>query len=418
MARRSDDPATAEEGGVMGQLALGQLLPEYLKAILPLKAGEFSRPFQTQYGWHIVKLLSRDTLPPKASMVPFYKTRLARDSRGMQSHNVFVGKCIKRYGIVDYTATPKPQPKGRRKKGQPEMAASLQPVASALPDSIFAHRWDSKAYRVESDQPLLLADGINYYPNDLIDFMGRNQTLMSNVDIDMNAIVGNYYKAFIDSVAIRCADRHLEEENPEFAAIVDDYRRGLMIFNYNEKMVWSKAMHDSAGYAAFYEAESAKKSLSNPDDSIYFWKTRARVVVINVADSAALPPAKASKLLAKALKKDATSTAMRDQLRKKVAKGHDAGSVTNYVDVVEQGRKGSSVTPAKWERGVYGEPSGKGYRMVVVQEVIPPTLKSRSEARGYYLNAYQNEVERQLNADLQRKYHVVIHRDVVNSITF
>ena len=72
----------------------------------------------------------------------------------------------------------------------------------------------------------------------------------------------------------------------------------------------------------------------------------------------------------------------------------------------------------QWQRGVYLTPQGKGYRALVVVSIDPPTLKSQGEARGYYLNAYQNEVERRLNDELRKKYNVKINWDVVNDITY
>lgn len=55
---------------------------------------------------------------------------------------------------------------------------------------------------------------------------------------------------------------------------------------------------------------------------------------------------------------------------------------------------------------------------MVVEDIIPPTLKSQQEARGYYLNGYQNEVERQLNNELRKKYNVRINWDVVDKISY
>ena len=54
----------------------------------------------------------------------------------------------------------------------------------------------------------------------------------------------------------------------------------------------------------------------------------------------------------------------------------------------------------------------------MVEKVLPPQLKEQKEARGYYLNAWQNEVERQLIADLRARYNVKINYDVVKTLEF
>ena len=60
----------------------------------------------------------------------------------------------------------------------------------------------------------------------------------------------------------------------------------------------------------------------------------------------------------------------------------------------------------------------KGYRVLVVEKVYEPMLKTQNEARGYYLNAYQNEVERRLVEQLREKYKVKIYWDVIEGITY
>jgi hypothetical protein len=50
--------------------------------------------------------------------------------------------------------------------------------------------------------------------------------------------------------------------------------------------------------------------------------------------------------------------------------------------------------------------------------LLPPQLKTLAGARGYYINDYQNELERQLIENLRNKYKLVIHQDVVDSITW
>ena len=67
---------------------------------------------------------------------------------------------------------------------------------------------------------------------------------------------------------------------------------------------------------------------------------------------------------------------------------------------------------------MYLSPKTKGYRVVVVEEVMPPMLKGQMEARGYYMNGFQNEVERKHNDMLSKKYNVKINYDVVKQISY
>ena len=50
----STDTGSAEQGGSIGPIQEGQLVPEFEKVAFALKAGEISQPVKTQFGWHII----------------------------------------------------------------------------------------------------------------------------------------------------------------------------------------------------------------------------------------------------------------------------------------------------------------------------------------------------------------------------
>jgi len=55
----SEDPKTAKSGGYLGKLKKGTLLPEIEKPLFSLKEGEFSLPFRSPAGYHILKCKKR-----------------------------------------------------------------------------------------------------------------------------------------------------------------------------------------------------------------------------------------------------------------------------------------------------------------------------------------------------------------------
>lgn len=63
----STDTSTASEGGDLGWFGKGQMVPAFEEAAYALKIGEVSDPVQSSYGWHIIQLLGRATLPRTAS---------------------------------------------------------------------------------------------------------------------------------------------------------------------------------------------------------------------------------------------------------------------------------------------------------------------------------------------------------------
>ena len=418
VARASDDRTTVDNGGEFPEpLSFNQMLPEYVHELAQLKEGEFSKPFRTRYGWHIVKVIKKDTIPPLENMVAYYKQKMSRDQRGDASRRTFAAHSRERYGIIDCTRTPMPVAKTKKGKKAPvQMMASLDELIEKISDSVMRGRWFYRDTIFTDLRPLIKTPERDYNVLDLADFIFRRQR--KELITTKAYYVQNKFDEYLDSVTIQYADKRLEQENPEFAAIVDDYRRGLMIFNYNEKYIWSKAVQDTAGFAAFYKRESVKKRMDNPEDSIYFWHIRARVLTATIADSAMLAPEKGVKLMQKALKKGWSTNEVKEALQKASKKNSGSSTAIDMeLEQVEQGHQ-RLLKESQWAKGVYVQPQPKGYRLLMVQDLAEPCLKTQPEARGYYLNEYQNEIERNLNESLRKKYNVKIHWDVVDKISY
>ncbi|UCD94974.1 MAG: peptidylprolyl isomerase [Candidatus Zixiibacteriota bacterium] len=55
----SVDPTATRNQGDLGYFVWGQMDPVFLENVFKMNPGEISQPFQTKYGWHIVKLVDR-----------------------------------------------------------------------------------------------------------------------------------------------------------------------------------------------------------------------------------------------------------------------------------------------------------------------------------------------------------------------
>jgi peptidyl-prolyl cis-trans isomerase D len=54
----SQDPGSAGEGGELGEIERGAMVPPFETALFALQPGDISDPVKTQFGWHIIKLNS------------------------------------------------------------------------------------------------------------------------------------------------------------------------------------------------------------------------------------------------------------------------------------------------------------------------------------------------------------------------
>lgn len=55
----SEDPGSAADGGNLGWVEPGKMVPEFEEMMNKLEPGEVSQPFDSRFGWHIVQVLSR-----------------------------------------------------------------------------------------------------------------------------------------------------------------------------------------------------------------------------------------------------------------------------------------------------------------------------------------------------------------------
>lgn len=414
--RYSMDRNTSDKGGQISEVTQRQLPPEYVETIARLNPGEYSEPFLTERGWHIVLLNNKESLPDFDDMVPYYKQRMARDRRSAKPRQQFIEQSKRHYNFIDFTKTPVPSSnaKGKKKPSNTPVAmmASLDECRAAVNDSILRRLWVYRESMITNNSPLFKIGDEEHTPREFLVFLQNN--MRYEPDLDLETYFNNKYETFVNNKVFEYADKHLEDFNPDFAALVKEYRNGLMIFAYNDENVWRKAVADTVGLEAFYQSESKKHSMSNPDDAPYFWNQRANITLAYVDDSTMLAPEKALKLFQKATKKNWPIGKLSDELNDAMK---TEGKIKVEEIVVEKEHQ-NILNDNQWQTGIYVLPTSMGYRVVRVNALIQPCLKSRSEARGYYINDYQNYLDAELIKSLRNKYNVKIYWDAIKAIRY
>ncbi|KAJ6645036.1 Parvulin-like PPIase [Pseudolycoriella hygida] len=78
----SKDEGSKANGGEIGYIIPGQLVPEFEEKALSMKVNEISAPVRTQFGWHVIMVLDKRPaqIPSKEEATPGITNKLSREA--------------------------------------------------------------------------------------------------------------------------------------------------------------------------------------------------------------------------------------------------------------------------------------------------------------------------------------------------
>jgi len=226
----TDDPDSRSRGGDIGWLDPNRFQPQFVAGLQVLsEQGEFSQPFESEYGIHIVRLDSirtyrdeahlREELYERLRSLPRYREnrkytienvrRTARDSVFVSSYEAFVSFY---------------------KENSDTKFSEIQ-FPSTLLDLPF-YRIDGRVFAVET------------YKN----FVGERLEHTAG-NAYHHGLLNDYKERKVNQVIIPVTKR----EFPEFADLSRRYLEGLAVFKITEDSVWTYAMTDSLRLRELFE---------------------------------------------------------------------------------------------------------------------------------------------------------------------
>ena len=383
VARYSEDKMTISKNGVMDPFGVGRYQPAFEDAAFNLKKpGDITAPVQTDFGYHILRLISHTPLKPFDSLRDKIRLRVENDSRSGIARTEFMSKIKKQHGFKEYPAA---------------LAEVVRKVA-AIPDTgASANMFRAEDFK-RMNEPVFELGGHTYLQSDFMAF-AENLT-RGRLNGPKTTMVHDIYKLYVDRTVNDFEEHHLADNNTDFKNLMEEYRNGIMIFELMDRNVWGKASRDTVGLKAFYAQNKAK----------YQWEPGFTGAVYRFKDEVALKQGM-------------------DLLRKKGTKDEDLAKALNNdntpdaFQVQRQHYEFSRFKEAPQSSIVKGKPgepirnSDGTYTVVMADEVFTgPTQKSLDEARGYAVAEYQDALEKRWNAELRAKYPVKVEESVFRSM--
>ncbi|MCI5055361.1 MAG: peptidylprolyl isomerase [Flavobacteriales bacterium] len=381
----SDDKGSAKKGGELPWFGTGRMVPEFEEVAFGLTSdNEISQPVKSDYGWHIIKRLEVKKLDNYENTLAEIKNKVSRDFRGSLSRESLLNKLKRSYGynpnmtaVRDfYTKVDKSYFNAGWKT---ENAGNLDAVLFTLEDKEF-----SNTKKV-------------FTQLDFAKFLQRGMRRQKPVEIEL--LVDKMYDKFVSESIVSFEEGILEYKYPEFKALMQEYRDGILLFELMDKKVWTKAVKDTTGLKEFYE--------SNKTD--FMWEQRLQASIYTLKSEDIVNRAK--KLFKKQDKKKWSDQDVvnmlneESELNAKVESGKYSKGDNEIIDKIS------------WNTGVSDVMVENGqYILVNVKKVLAPEPKLLSESRGLVTSKYQTYLEDQWIQELRSKYKISINKNLLSQI--
>ncbi|MDC7999207.1 peptidylprolyl isomerase [Gilvibacter sediminis] len=374
----SDDKNTAQDGGKLSRFGPGMLNAEnFERAAFSLEnPGDMSKPLQTDFGWHIIKLLERHEYPTFEEVEPRLKQKVQQAQRLDFIKAMSIQELKARYNVTT-----------------PDHVVPF--FADFLTDSIKTKTWkytDSLNPAMKTE--IFNLNGTSFTYDDFARFIEERQRKSARKGTTYGA-AKTFYSEFELATIRDFFKDNLDKEDQGFANIVQEYKEGLLIFDLMESEIWGKVRKDSTGLEAFY------------NDQIENYQYKPRVVGL----VASTPNESVAKKVRKALKKGATLAELQAQF-----------NTENETQVIfSQGTyaAGHRLLPEAYKLAtgvskVYNK-AGQ-FTVIRTDELLAPTAIPLETIRGRVMGDYQAALESTFMERLKKKFKVKIDQAVLKEI--
>ena len=372
----SEDKSSSSNGGQLNTFSAGQLSSKTFEneAFALEDVKDVSKPFKSEFGYHIVKLIEKHGVKSFSELAPELKNKIKRDSRSKVINDKRLEGLYNKYNVSKITP-------------------DLKPIVSILDDTYFTSSWKIPA-SFKGEVQLFKIGNTVFSQHDFAKFLLKSQR-KRQAKVALEKLVADNYNLYIESSLKIYQEENLENENEDYAQILMEYRDGLLLFDLMETEIWNAAKQDSVGLQQYFKLHQDN----------YFYDVRVDAIVASSAKKSSIK--KVAKLLSTNVSPDVIKTQLNTESKINVS------FIEDTLDVNHQ----ALPKDLKLETGVSDVfTHNDAYSVVSIKSVIPKTAKSFEEAKGHVIADFQEEKEKDWMSGLAQKYNVVINQEALKQV--
>ncbi len=374
----SDDKVSSVKGGQLQRFGSGMLSSEAFEDVaFSLKnKNDISEPFETAFGWHIVKLLDKYPVKTFAEVKNDLDAKIKRDERSKKVTNAVTEKLRSKYSITT------------NKK-------EFDRISKLITNDFYEQKWTVPSITTGYNEILLTINNDKKYSSVSFLKYAENKQKLGLKLKPISTLVTKLYNDFIDEELNTYYDANLETEFVEFKYVMDEYRDGLLLFDLMEKEIWDKAKTDSVGLADFYVKNAQK----------YQWKNRIQADIFSSTKKEVIE--KVQKLL----KQKKSIEVIKDEVNKDgvvdlIVKSGIYEEDKDVMPKFPNPKKG--VTPVVQD-GAY-------YFVLNVKDKLPAGVKELKDCKGKTINDYQQYLESIWVENLKKEFTIKVNTEVLENV--
>ena len=373
----SQDKSSASKGGVLNRFGSGQLSSEEFEdAAFALKnPNDYSAPVESNFGWHIIKLIEKHPLKTAQEMQSELDGKIRKDERSRLITNSLTEKLKKKYSI---------------KRNDKLFAA----ISKTVNDKFYTGDWKLPENMKPFEGNLVTIDKKTISGDEFLKYLVAQQR-GENTIRPISKLVEKKYQEYVDAKVNELYNNNLENEFPDFAAVMEEYRDGLLLFDLMEKEIWEKAKTDTIGLQNFYEARKNNYRWGNRVDALILSSTKMDMTK------------KAQKLL----KQGKSAEFIKEKFNQngKVEVMSNAGIFEENSDALPKGLEKKDGVSGIIKDGEY-------YFVVKINKHLEAGPKTLEEAKGKVVNDYQQYLEEKWVSDLKQEFKVDVNQPAFEKV--